>query len=127
MHFNYYSIKYIFKYVFFNVYTCYNLFLLLIFNSFIYLTLIIIVADQYGCEDDGLPDSVDCLGTRDNRTIFINLTQRYKNCSNCISTAKYGILSFMPIFLFEQFRRYSNCFFLLIALLQVSKIIKYTI
>lgn len=27
-------------------------------------------------------------------------------------------LSFVPSFLFEQFRRYSNCFFLFIALLQ---------
>ena len=30
----------------------------------------------------------------------------------------YSVLSFLPSFLFEQFRRYSNCFFLLIALLQ---------
>lgn len=29
-----------------------------------------------------------------------------------------SIISFLPSFLFEQFRRYSNCFFLLIALLQ---------
>lgn len=28
------------------------------------------------------------------------------------------MLSFIPSFLFEQFRRYSNCFFLFIALLQ---------
>ncbi|CAH1730930.1 probable phospholipid-transporting ATPase IA isoform X2 [Aphis gossypii] len=74
--------------------------------------------DQYGFEDDGLPDTVDCLGARDSRTIHVNSVQNYKYCSNCISTAKYSILSFLPIFLFEQFRRYSNCFFLLIALLQ---------
>nr|CAG4643715.1 EOG090X00X3 [Lepidurus arcticus] len=42
--------------------------------------------------------------------------QRY--CHNAISTAKYSFLSFFPCFLFEQFRRYSNCFFLFIALLQ---------
>lgn len=30
----------------------------------------------------------------------------------------YSALSFVPSFLFEQFRRYSNCFFLFIALLQ---------
>lgn len=29
-----------------------------------------------------------------------------------------SVPSFIPLFLFEQFRRYSNCFFLLIALLQ---------
>lgn len=80
-----------------------------------------IVSDQYGFEDDGLPDTVDCLGARDTRTIHVNSVQNYKHCSNCISTAKYSILSFLPIFLFEQFRRYSNCFFLLIALLQVSQ------
>lgn len=30
----------------------------------------------------------------------------------------FSALSFIPSFLFEQFRRYSNCFFLFIALLQ---------
>ena len=38
----------------------------------------------------------------------------------CFSTAKYSFLSFLPKFLFEQFRRYANVFFLFIALLQVS-------
>ena len=37
---------------------------------------------------------------------------------NSITTAKYNILSFLPKFLFEQFRRYSNIFFLFIALMQ---------
>lgn len=31
---------------------------------------------------------------------------------------RFSVLSFIPSFLFEQFRRYSNCFFLFIALLQ---------
>lgn len=35
-----------------------------------------------------------------------------------IFTLIYSFLSFLPSFLFEQFRRYSNCFFLFIALLQ---------
>ena len=34
------------------------------------------------------------------------------------SSSVFSFLSFLPSFLFEQFRRYSNCFFLLIALLQ---------
>jgi magnesium-transporting ATPase (P-type) len=38
--------------------------------------------------------------------------------SNRISTAKYGLLTFLPKFLFEQFQRYSNVFFLFIAILQ---------
>ncbi|KAJ2950446.1 hypothetical protein O0L34_g8688 [Tuta absoluta] len=53
-----------------------------------------------------------------NRVIFINRPQPQKFLSNRISTAKYSLPSFIPLFLFEQFRRYSNCFFLLIALLQ---------
>jgi len=52
------------------------------------------------------------------RIIQINEIQREKHCSNKISTAKYNLLSFLPKFLFEQFRRYANVFFLLIALLQ---------
>ncbi|XP_050679810.1 probable phospholipid-transporting ATPase IA isoform X2 [Leptidea sinapis] len=52
------------------------------------------------------------------RVIFVNRPQPQKFVSNRISTAKYSLPSFVPLFLFEQFRRYSNCFFLLIALLQ---------
>ncbi|XP_074651102.1 putative phospholipid-transporting ATPase IA isoform X3 [Tubulanus polymorphus] len=52
------------------------------------------------------------------RIIRINTPQTSKFCSNKISTAKYSILSFVPKFLFEQFRRYANIFFLFIALLQ---------
>ena len=39
-------------------------------------------------------------------------------CSNYIMTAKYTPLTFLPKFLFEQFRRYANIFFLCIGLLQ---------
>ncbi|XP_075212548.1 ATPase phospholipid transporting 8A1 isoform X3 [Lycorma delicatula] len=65
-------------------------------------------------------DSIDCVvgGPLDYRVIFINRPQPAKYCSNQISTAKYSVISFIPSFLFEQFRRYSNCFFLFIALLQ---------
>lgn len=55
------------------------------------------------------------------RVIFVNAPHqpaKYKN--NHITTAKYSLLSFVPLFLFEQFRRYSNCFFLFIALMQVE-------
>uniref|UniRef100_A0A6P4E6K6 Probable phospholipid-transporting ATPase IA n=1 Tax=Drosophila rhopaloa TaxID=1041015 RepID=A0A6P4E6K6_DRORH len=52
------------------------------------------------------------------RVIIINGPQPSKYCNNRITTAKYSFISFLPAFLFEQFRRYSNCFFLLIALLQ---------
>lgn len=55
------------------------------------------------------------------RIITINTgPQTYKYISNHISTSKYSILSFFPKFLFEQFRKYSNIFFLCIAVLQVG-------
>lgn len=56
------------------------------------------------------------------RVINVNAPQPEKFVGNRISTAKYSIWSFLPSFLFEQFRRYSNIFFLTIALLQVSKL-----
>lgn len=37
------------------------------------------------------------------------------------STTKYNPLTFIPYFLYDQFRRYANLFFLVIALLQVKK------
>jgi len=44
--------------------------------------------------------------------------QEVRFITNHISTAKYNMLSFLPKFLFEQFRRYANIFFLCIGLLQ---------
>ncbi|XP_032799496.1 probable phospholipid-transporting ATPase IA isoform X1 [Daphnia magna] len=68
-------------------------------------------------EDDqtsGATEAAECVELR---AIRIQVTgQRF--CSNRVSTAKYNFVSFLPCFLFEQFRRYSNCFFLFIALLQ---------
>ncbi|XP_046487089.1 probable phospholipid-transporting ATPase IA isoform X4 [Neodiprion pinetum] len=57
---------------------------------------------------------------QEERVVFINLPsqQPAKYKTNHITTAKYSVFSFIPSFLFEQFRRYSNCFFLFIALMQ---------
>ncbi|KAJ8667378.1 hypothetical protein QAD02_009040, partial [Eretmocerus hayati] len=55
---------------------------------------------------------------QDDRIVFINAYQSATYKNNHISTAKYSFISFIPAFLFEQFRRYSNCFFLFIALMQ---------
>ncbi|XP_043476989.1 probable phospholipid-transporting ATPase IA [Leptopilina heterotoma] len=56
---------------------------------------------------------------QEERVVFVNvLHQPAKYRNNHVTTAKYSILSFVPSFLFEQFRRYSNCFFLFIALMQ---------
>ena len=41
-----------------------------------------------------------------------------KFCNNNISTAKYNLLTFVPKFLFEQFSRYANLFFLFISIIQ---------
>jgi len=49
---------------------------------------------------------------------MINAAQTAKYKSNQISTAKYNLFTFIPKFLFEQFRRYANIFFLCIGLLQ---------
>ena len=46
--------------------------------------------------------------------------QPTKFISNRISTSKYSLLTFLPKFLFEQFRKYSNIFFLCIVVFQVS-------
>ncbi|XP_051901227.1 phospholipid-transporting ATPase IA isoform X3 [Pristis pectinata] len=54
----------------------------------------------------------------DMRIIFINRPQLVKFCSNHVSTAKYNLLTFLPRFLYSQFRRAANSFFLFIALLQ---------
>jgi len=52
------------------------------------------------------------------RKILINKPQPQKFKNNSISTGKYTILTFLPKFLYEQFRKYANIFFLTIGLLQ---------
>uniref|UniRef100_A0A8C6PZR0 Phospholipid-transporting ATPase n=1 Tax=Nothobranchius furzeri TaxID=105023 RepID=A0A8C6PZR0_NOTFU len=52
------------------------------------------------------------------RTVLLNRTQNTKFCDNHVSTTKYGILTFLPRFLYEQIRRAANAFFLFIALMQ---------
>ncbi|KAH7968887.1 hypothetical protein HPB52_012274 [Rhipicephalus sanguineus] len=69
-------------------------------------------------EDDKHSGASDHHESGEHRTIYINAPQKQKFCSNSITTAKYNVLSFLPKFLFEQFRRYANVFFLFIALLQ---------
>jgi len=70
--------------------------------------------------DGGGQDAVDG-GTR-SRKIYLNRPNSSRFGGNKVSTAKYTFFSFIPLFLFEQFRRYSNIFFLTIALLQVIQI-----
>jgi len=66
--------------------------------------------NERGVQDDG----TEAQG----RKILINSPQGQKYKTNQISTAKYNLFTFIPKFLFEQFRRYANIFFLSIGLLQ---------
>ncbi|XP_048511424.1 probable phospholipid-transporting ATPase IA isoform X3 [Athalia rosae] len=72
--------------------------------------------DQDGVNVGSHPESDD----HEERVVFVNSgpSQPAKYTTNHITTAKYSVFSFIPSFLFEQFRRYSNCFFLFIALMQ---------
>ncbi|KAM4621653.1 phospholipid-transporting ATPase IA isoform 2-T2 [Polymixia lowei] len=69
-------------------------------------------------EDTGTSGKMSLADQEDARLIFLNQPQFTKFCSNRVSTAKYNVLTFLPRFLYSQFRRAANSFFLFIALLQ---------
>src|SRR5699024_10494087 len=53
----------------------------------------------------------------ENRIVLVTGTHK-GFLNNSIHTAKYNLFTFLPKFLFEQFRKYSNIFFLFVALMQ---------
>ena len=60
------------------------------------------------------------------RIIYVNnpeLNDDQKFLHNRIFTAKYTIITFMPRFLYEEFSKYANLFFLFISGIQVSLLI----
>ena len=66
------------------------------------------------------PSSASSAGA-DIRRVHINAHHQnlhYEYSSNYISTAKYNFMTFLPKFLFEQFSRYANLFFLFISIIQ---------
>ena len=65
---------------------------------------------------DDASTSVSGGHTRPMRLLYIN--GRHKFCDNGITTAKYNLVTFIPKFLFEQFHRLANIFFLFIACMQ---------
>lgn len=69
-------------------------------------------------QDDATSQDIGSPSGEESRTILLNQPQPVKQCSNEVDTGKYTIITFLPKFLFEQFRRYANIFFLFIALLQ---------
>lgn len=63
------------------------------------------------------------------RTIEINDKQKIQYCNNYIKTTKYTILTFLPLFLIEEFNpktKIANCYFLIIVILQCIPIISNT-
>ncbi|XP_019738771.1 phospholipid-transporting ATPase ID-like [Hippocampus comes] len=46
--------------------------------------------------------------------------EKFQYASNCITTSKYNVLTFLPINLFEQFQEVANTYFLFLLILQVS-------
>ena len=71
-----------------------------------------------GADADGGGGSGGSAGSAESRIFYLNQPLRNFYPGNRISTAKYNVFSFLPKFLFEQFHRYANIFFLAIALLQ---------
>lgn len=57
-------------------------------------------------------------GGEEARHVHINAPQHHPYPSNAIATGKYNILTFVPLFLFSQFKRAANVFFLVISILQ---------
>ncbi|XP_065214740.1 phospholipid-transporting ATPase IA-like [Planococcus citri] len=63
-------------------------------------------------------DEADPFATTVHRKIIVNGPQLQSYVTNSISTTKYNIFTFLPKFLFEQFHNLTNCFFLLVAIIQ---------
>lgn len=59
------------------------------------------------------------------RKVFIHSPQpnSIKFCTNSIKTAKYNILTFLPVALIYQFNNYFNIFFLFTAIILSIKVI----
>lgn len=69
-----------------------------------------------GHETDG--SKLSYAPTGENRFVYINQPDRNTNFpSNYVSTTKYSPLNVVPKFLFEQFTRFSNAYFLFVGIL----------
>ena len=54
----------------------------------------------------------------------VKITNKGKHFKgNSISTTKYGPITFIPLNLYEQFKRFANFYFLIIAIMQVTYLI----
>eukprot|EP00639_Heterosigma_akashiwo_P005485 CAMPEP_0194562928 /NCGR_PEP_ID=MMETSP0292-20121207/3186_1 /TAXON_ID=39354 /ORGANISM="Heterosigma akashiwo, Strain CCMP2393" /LENGTH=306 /DNA_ID=CAMNT_0039411753 /DNA_START=146 /DNA_END=1063 /DNA_ORIENTATION=+ len=71
----------------------------------------------------GWPDKhkQEDLDARPYRVVQINQEQQFSYCSNFVKTSKYSILSFLPMFLAEEFhykKKIANLYFLVVAAAQ---------
>lgn len=65
-------------------------------------------------------------GGTEARTIHINnqsLNEEQEFLHNGVTTGKYNLLTFLPKFLYEEFSKYANIFFLFISCIQVNLVI----
>ncbi|KAF0987872.1 hypothetical protein HZS_470, partial [Henneguya salminicola] len=54
----------------------------------------------------------------ENRNIEVLSVNDSEFCNNCISTSRYSLLTFFPLFLYWQFNKLANLYFLIICILQ---------
>ncbi|KAG6392144.1 hypothetical protein SASPL_146355 [Salvia splendens] len=81
----------------------------------------------FSCLRPGADDQADRLFGQPgfSRVVFCNeprlhRSKPYKYSGNYVSTTKYNVVTFVPIALFEQFRRVANLYFLLAAILSLT-------
>ena len=58
-------------------------------------------------------------GTPALRHVNLNTAHNNPQCSNVVRTSTYSAWNFVPLFLFFQFRRPANMYFIIICVLQV--------
>lgn len=83
-----------------------------------------------GIEDSSKPPSLprhwpypseEDLRERPKRIVYVGKEQDHSFCNNFVKTSKYEILTFLPLYLMEEFNpktKFANCYFLMIAILQ---------
>lgn len=82
--------------------------------------------EKTSLSSDTLSSFVFTLYHMKNRIVHINdrhVNMRKRFANNAVHTTKYSLLSFLPVFLFHQFRRPANIFFLFIMCIEVTPII----
>ncbi|XP_070197579.1 phospholipid-transporting ATPase IB-like isoform X2 [Littorina saxatilis] len=77
-----------------------------------------LVKYEYRPMEDGQGSEAPEPHHQSQQVIYINAPERNHSEINITCTSKYNFLTFLPKFLFEQFRKYANIFFLFISLIQ---------